>query len=119
MNKILLVEDDYNLGLMIRELLELNGYGVTLLRKGSKTIEHLLEDRFELILLDRSLNGMDGSDICAEIRKTGAISVTPILMMSALDGARENCIAAGANGFLAKPFEIRGLLTRVRDITDK
>lgn len=119
MNKILLVEDDHNLGLMIRELLELNGYGVTLLRMADKTIENLLEEEYDLILLDKLLNGMDGTDICTEIRKTDGISVTPVLMMSALNGARESCIVAGATGFIAKPFEIKDLLADVKDAISK
>lgn len=119
MNKILLVEDDHNLGLMIRELLELNGYGVTLLRMGNKAIENLLEEEFDLVLLDKLLSGADGADICAEIRKTDAISHTPILMMSALNGARESCIVAGATGFIAKPFEIKDLLADVKDAISK
>jgi DNA-binding response OmpR family regulator len=119
MNKILLVEDDHNLGLMIQELLELNGYKVKLLRMADKTVENLLEKKFDLILMDKLLSGIDGTEICAQIRKTDAISHTPVLMMSALEGAKKNCIEAGATGFIAKPFEIKELLARVKNIIVK
>ena len=119
MNKILLVEDDHNLGLMIYELLELNGYEVKLLRVPDKTVKNLLKDEFDLVLMDKLLSGMDGTDICAEIRKTDTISNTPILMMSALDGARKNCIEAGATDFIEKPFEIKDLLANVKDAISK
>jgi len=115
MDRILLVEDDHNLGLMISELLEMNGYDVKLLRMGGKTVNNLLEDEFDLVLMDKLLSGIDGTDICAEIRKTDTISNTPILMMSALAGAKKNCIEAGATSFIAKPFEIKDLLAKVND----
>lgn len=115
MKKILLVEDDYNLGLMISDLLELDGYEVRLLRMADKTVRNLLEENFDLVLMDKLLSGMDGAEICAEIRKTDIISHIPILMMSALDGARKNCLEAGANDFIDKPFEIMDLLVRVKE----
>lgn len=115
MNKILLVEDDHNLGLMICELLKLNGYNVKLIRMGDKTVNNLLKDDFDLVLMDKLLSGIDGTDICAEIRKTDTVSNTPILMMSALTDAKKSCIAAGATNFIAKPFEIKDLLANVND----
>ncbi len=115
MNKILLVEDDYNLGLMICELLEMDGYEVKLLRMADRTVKNLLEEKFDLVLMDKLLSGMDGTDICAKIRKTEIISQTPILMMSALDGARKDCIEAGATSFIDKPFEIKDLLACVKN----
>ncbi len=119
MNKILLVEDDYNLGLMICELLEMDGYEVRLLRMANNTVKNLLEDKFDMVLMDKLLSGIDGTDICAKIRNTDTISQTPILMMSALDGARKNCIEAGATGFIDKPFEIKDLLASVKDTINK
>ncbi len=119
MNKILLVEDDHNLGLMICELLELNGYEVRLLRMPDKTVTKLLEEKFDLVLMDKLLSGVDGTNICIEIRKTDTISDTPILMMSALDGARKICLLAGATNFIDKPFEIKDLLACVKDTISK
>ncbi len=119
MDIILLVEDDNNLGIMICELLELNGYEVRLLRMPHKTVKNLHEEKFDLVLMDKLLSGVDGTDICAKIRNTDSISHTPILMMSALDGARKNCIEAGATNFIDKPFEIKDLLTCVKDTISK
>ena len=119
MDKILLVEDDHNLGIMICELLELNGYEVSLLRMPDKTVKNLLEDKFDLVLMDKLLSGMDGTDICVKIRKTDTISNTPILMMSALNGAKKNCIEAGATNFIAKPFELKDFLANVKEAISK
>ncbi len=119
MDKILLVEDDHHLGLMVCDLLKLNGYEVSLLRMADKTVKNLLEDKFDLVLMDKLLSGIDGTDICIEIKKTDTISHTPILMMSALNGAREICMEAGATNFIEKPFEIRDLLANVKDAISK
>lgn len=113
--RILLVEDDYHLGMIIRDQLEFNGYEVDLLRQPTQTVEKLQEKRFDLVLTDKLLSGIDGTLICAAIRNTKDISGTPILMMSGFDGAREECLAAGANNFIPKPFEVDSLLRSIEE----
>ena len=119
MKKILLVEDDPSLGEVLKDQLELNEYEVSLLRFPGKTIENLLEDKFDLVIMDKLLSGIDGTQICAKIRNTERISNIPILMMSGFDGARENCIAAGANNFIAKPFDVKSFLKSIEATIDK
>ncbi|HSP11077.1 MAG TPA: response regulator [Salegentibacter sp.] len=119
MNKILLVEDDYHLGLILHDQLEMHGYEVNLLRLPNKTVETLLADKFDLVIMDKLLKGFDGTDICASIRNTEDISKTPILMMSGMDGAKETSIAAGANNFIAKPFEVDSFLKSIEATIDK
>lgn len=119
MKKILLVEDDHHLGIILSDQLEMNGYEVRLVRIPSKTIENLLEDQFDLVIMDKLLRGMDGTEICAQIRNTDGISDTPILMMSGMDGAHTVCKAAGATNFIAKPFEVDGFLKSIKDSIEK
>ncbi|WP_029038297.1 response regulator [Salinimicrobium xinjiangense] len=119
MYKILLVEDDYHLGLILNDQLEMHGYKVELLRSPRQTVEYLLEDEFDLVIMDKLLSGIDGTEICSEVRNTESISSTPILMMSGLDGARETCIAAGASNFIAKPFEVDSFLQSIEDTINK
>lgn len=119
MNKILLVEDDYHLGLILNDQLEMNGYEVNLLRFPNKSVENLLEGEYDLVIMDKLLNGTDGTAICAEIRKTEGVSQIPILMMSGFDGAKEVCIAAGATNFIAKPFEVDSFLKSIEATLDK
>lgn len=113
MTKILLVEDDYHLGIILNDQLELNGYEVKLLRMPKQAPENLLEDKFDLVIMDKLLSGVDGTQICAEIRNTEGISKTPILMMSGYDGAKEVCIGAGATNFIAKPFDVENFLKSI------
>ncbi|HSI70515.1 MAG TPA: hypothetical protein VK941_09800, partial [Gillisia sp.] len=60
-----------------------------------------------------------GAQVCEAIRNTEGISNTPILMMSGLDGAREICIAAGANNFIAKPFEVDSFLKSIEETIEE
>ncbi|MFD2516870.1 response regulator [Salinimicrobium flavum] len=119
MNKILLVEDDYHLGIILQDQLEMNGYEVSLLRLPGETVENLMKDNFDLVIMDKLLSGIDGTQICAEIRNTDSVSDVPILMMSGFDGAREICIAAGANNFIAKPFEVNSFLQSIEATISK
>lgn len=119
MNKILLVEDDYHLGIILNDQLEMNGYDVTLLRLPKNTVENLREQKFDLVIMDKLLNGVDGTHICAEIRNTEDVSDVPILMMSGYDGARFVCINAGADNFIAKPFEVKPLIEIIEATINK
>lgn len=113
MNKILIVEDDHNLGIMIQDMLEFSGYDVMLSRKPEQTAENILEHDVKLVLLDKLISGVDGTDVCGTIRKTKAISKTPVLMMSALSNAREVCMKAGASEFISKPFDMDELISKI------
>ena len=119
MNKILLVEDDHYLGIILKDQLEVNGYEVSLLRLPADTVENLLEDNYDLVIMDKLLKGTDGTDVCTEIRNTENISDIPILMMSGLDGAKEICLAAGATNFIAKPFEVDSFLESIKTTIDQ
>lgn len=119
MNKILLVEDDYHLGLILKDQLEMNEYEVSLLRAPKETVENLQKEEFDLVIMDKLLSGIDGTEICSEIRNTEGIADVPILMMSGFDGARAVCIDAGANSFIEKPFEVDGFLRSIEDTINK
>lgn len=119
MSKILLVEDDYHLGIVLNHQLEMNGYEVKLIRIPRETVKTLQEEHFDLVIMDKLMNGVDGTDICAQIRRSEPVSNTPILMMSGYDGASEVCIAAGANTFIAKPFEVQDFLSSIEATINK
>lgn len=113
MTKILLVEDDFNLGDILKDQLEMNGYEVSLLRIPAQTVEKLQAEKFDLVILDKLLSGTDGTEVCGVIRETEDVSETPILMMSGFDGAQDVCISAGANNFIAKPFSVDDFLQSI------
>ena len=118
MAKILIVEDDHNLGLMIKDILEFKNYEVILSRKPEDTIEDIIKNNVDLILLDKLIFGIDGTDVCARIRNTKATANKPVLMMSALNDARAICLKAGATDFIYKPFEMKVFQDKVQELLE-
>ena len=119
MSKILIVEDDYNLGLMINDILEFKGYDIILSRKPEDTIKDIIENNIDLVLLDKLIWGVDGTDVCAEIRSNIATSKKPVLMMSALNDSRTICLKAGATDFIYKPFDMIIFQNKVQELLKK
>lgn len=113
MKKVLLVEDDDMLGTILRDQLEMNDYEVHLSRLPNETVDLLQNEHFDLLIMDKLLSGIDGTEICTTVRKTEGISNIPILMMSGYDGASRVCIAAGASNFIAKPFTVDNFLESI------
>ena len=113
MAKILIVDDDQTIGFMLRDILEFNGHTVTVSQQPKKTKENILQNDIELVLLDKLISGVDGTDVCAEIKQDESVSQVPILMMSALHNAGEVCKSAGAVDFISKPFDMETLVAKV------
>ena len=80
MSKVLIVEDEDAIAEIERDYLELSGFDVTLASDGKEGLDIALKEDFDIIILDIMLPGMDGFDICKEIRKEKDI---PIIMVSA------------------------------------
>lgn len=116
MAKILVVDDDPDIGIMLKMMLEFKGYDVTLLNRADKTLEVLNENNLDLVILDMLIAGDNGTDVCAAIRKQESANLLPVMMISALPDARQSCLDAGANDFLSKPFEMQDLLGKVEDL---
>lgn len=114
--KILVVDDDSGIGEMLKTLLEFYGYEVDVTEKPLKAEELIQEKNIDIVLLDMLISGVDGTDVCAGIRQNPEISETPVLMMSALHDAGPKCKKAGANDFIAKPFEVEDLTERIEKI---
>lgn len=114
--KILVVDDDSGIGEMLKTLLEFYGYEVTVTEKPLIAEELIQEKEIDIVLLDMLISGVDGTDVCAGIRKNPETAETPVLMMSALHDAGPKCKDAGANDFIAKPFEVEDLTKKIEKI---
>lgn len=114
--KILVVDDDSGIGEMLKTLLEFYGYEVIVTEKPLMAEKLIQEENIDIVLLDKLISGVDGTDVCAGIRQNPEISETPVLMMSALHDAGPVCKKAGANDFIAKPFEVEDLTARIEKI---
>ncbi len=115
---ILVVEDEKHLGVGIKYNLEAENYRVTLVEDGPTALRLVdnASSGIDLIILDLMLPGMSGYSVCETIRDAGMI--VPILMLSArtLAEDRTRGFDVGANQYMAKPFELDELLSRVKNL---
>ena len=109
---ILVVDDDPDIGTMLKMMLEYKGYSVTLLGNANQTEQILSKQQTDIVILDMLIAGLNGTDICRSIRSNPLSATIPVLMISALPDARNTCIDAGANDFVSKPFEMEGILAK-------
>lgn len=118
MQKICVVEDEGSLADVVRMNLEMEGYDVVHFDNGLKAATHLAEySEYDLIILDVMLPGMNGVEVCRQIRKKSAV---PILFLSAKGTTSDRIegLKAGGNDYLPKPFDLEELLLRVRILTN-
>lgn len=113
---ILVVDDDSGIGEMLKVLLELNGYSVSVTEKPDEAEALIAQKDIDLVLLDKLISGVNGTEVCARLKNNQDTAGVPILMMSALHEAGEKCRDAGANDFIAKPFEMEDLLHKIEEL---
>ena len=110
--KILVIEDEKNIAELERDYLEANGYEVEIAFDGKSGLDRALESDFDLVILDVMLPGIDGFEVCRQIRKS---KECPVLMVSAkkdeIDKIRG--LGLGADDYITKPFSPSELVARV------
>ncbi|MBN1597972.1 MAG: response regulator transcription factor [Bacteroidales bacterium] len=116
MNKILIVEDEANMLRGLKDNLEFEGYIVDTAEEGNTGLEKLLQNKYDLILLDVMLPNISGFDICKTARKEGI--TTPIIMLTAKGEEIDKVLGLelGADDYITKPFSLRELLARIKAI---
>lgn len=113
MQKILIVEDDQDIAELERDYLEANGYEVEIAGDGKEGVRKALEADVDLVLLDIMLPGLDGFQVCRQIREKRNI---PILLVSARqeDVDKIRGLGLGADDYIVKPFSPGELVARVK-----
>lgn len=114
--RVLLVEDDLNLGEVIRDLLEMKGFRVVLGRDGESSLTAFLKGTFDLCLIDVMLPKMDGFALARAIRKTDAKVPLIFLTAKALKEDRIEGFKAGGDDYVTKPFHTEELLLRIEAV---
>jgi len=111
---VLVVEDDRELAGMLAELLAGEGYAVDIALDGQRGLHRGLTRSYQVIVLDRGLPAIDGLDLLTRLRARGVL--TPVLVLSAFGNPADRVrgLDAGAEDYLAKPFDIGELLARLR-----
>jgi CheY-like chemotaxis protein len=109
---IMIADDDPGILDAICIMLEFEGYKVYCTPDGAEILS-MHGNLPDLLLLDIWMSGIDGRDICKQLKQNPNTSKLPIVLISASQDIERSAIAAGANDFLAKPFEIDDLLEKI------
>ena len=113
MSRILIVEDEESIAELEKDYLELSGFEVEIENNGRVGLERALQEEFDLFILDLMLPGVDGFEICREVRQK---KNTPIIMVSAKkdDIDKIRGLGLGADDYMTKPFSPSELVARVK-----
>jgi DNA-binding response OmpR family regulator len=117
-SRVLVVEDEAHLATGIRFNLELEGYDVEVVADGAQAVARLApsDERVDLVILDVMLPGLDGFQVARRMREMG--NYAPVLMLTAKSLPEDvvHGLEAGADDYLAKPFDLSVLLARVKGL---
>ena len=113
-DKVLIIEDEKNIARVLQLELEFEGYAVDIAYTGIDGLIKYREQKWDLVLLDLMLPGLNGLDVLRRIRATE--DETPVILLTAKNNTEDKVtgLDLGANDYVTKPFEIEELLARVR-----
>lgn len=116
--RILVVDDEEHILELIKFNLEKNGFEVLMTDNGEECLKLISSDHVDLVVLDLMLPGIDGLEICKEIRRIDGLNKLPIIMLTARSEETDRILGLelGADDYLTKPFSIRELVARIRAV---
>jgi DNA-binding response OmpR family regulator len=116
MPNILIVEDEQQMALALKDNFELEGYDVVVVHDGEAGLNQILEGSYDLVMLDVMLPKMSGFDVCKTVRQKGI--QTPIIMLTARGEEYDKVrgLDFGADDYVTKPFSLIELLARVKAV---
>ncbi len=110
--RILIVEDDENINNLLREALTKHGLNCTQAFSGTEGLIVFKGDKFDLVLLDLMMPGMDGQTLTQRIREVSKVPIIIVSAKSSVD-SKVDLLTTGADDFVGKPFELKELIARV------
>ena len=119
--KILVVEDDQHLAKLLQYNLEKNGYACTVSGTGEAALGLARRGAFALVILDVMLPGIDGFQVCKQLRADELTAFLPVMMLTARGEEMDRVVGLeiGADDYVVKPFSVREFLLRVRNILSR
>lgn len=114
MNKILVVDDDLDILSLVKIVLSMNNFNVEAISRWQEMSSCMQDFKPDLVLLDVSLGGADGRDICRELRKHEETSEVPVILFSANPEMGKYIDDCCAQAFIPKPFELSNLINAIR-----
>ena len=117
-DKIMIVEDEEDIVTLLRYNLEKEGFDTCFVTDGGKALNAIKIERPSLILLDWMLPGMNGVDICKQVRYDKDLSATPIIMLTARGEEADKIrgLTIGADDYMTKPFSVPELVARIKAV---
>jgi len=117
--RILVVDDDPDIGIMIKIMLEYKGYSVMVAERADMIDNILRDNSVDLLIMDMLLSGANGIDVCEELKKDPRTTKLPVIMISAHPNARQISLDAGADDFIAKPFDMHDMFSKIGMLLEK
>jgi DNA-binding response OmpR family regulator len=114
MGKILIIDDDLDILASLQSLLSLNNYQVDITSRWHDVFEKINTFQPNLIILDVFLSGIDGRNICKQLKTETATRHIPVIMFSANEAVADHIFAYGADDFLSKPIELPQLFDKLK-----
>ncbi|MFH0984055.1 MAG: response regulator [Candidatus Omnitrophota bacterium] len=119
--KILFMDDEPDQITMVSLRLAKNGYTVVSASDGEEGLKKAVEEKPDLILMDVLMPGLDGFEVCRRLRKNPVTKHIPIISTTAagVDDIEAQCLAAGADACVRKPYDSADLLSKIRQFLKK
>lgn len=116
LKRILIADDDPGIVDAVEMLLSFYNYEVSSTYDGNEVADIVTQLNPDLILLDIWMSGVDGRDICRKLKDNAQTCSVPVLMISASKDIASSALEAGANGFVAKPFDMQQLISKIEEL---
>jgi len=116
--RALVVEDDPDIVELVSHYLAADGWGVEASQDGRRALERLRATAFQLLILDLQLPGMDGLELCREIRRDERLRDIPVVMLTARSEEADRVVGLelGADDYVVKPFSPKELVARIHSL---
>jgi len=116
--KVLIVEDDKNIAKLVKYNLDKAGFETSVAKNGEEALSLIDKEEIHLVILDIMLPGMDGFEVCKEMKKDDRFKAIPIIMLTAKGEETDRVVGfeLGADDYVVKPFSPRELALRVKAI---
>lgn len=114
MKKILVIDDDQDILDAVQSILALEGFAVDTSLSGNEVLNHLETTQPDVILMDIMIAGVDGREICKQLKGHPEFEHIPVILFSASDLTFSDVVTCGANDFMPKPFDLDRLISIIQ-----
>ena len=117
--RVFIADDDEAIVDATSLMLEVSGYEVAFTFNGGEVVKALEQNKPDLLLLDIWMSGIDGRNVCRDIKANPTTKDIPVLMISASRDIKDSALQSGADDFVAKPFDMKVLIEKIERLTCK